>query len=338
MKRARAKVDLGVVIGVLLGLAVITAVLSVVFWDTTGDSGSGLSDEYTYDLTSLPPIDLGLIKYGQVAEYKLGAPAMGVAVGPGDSIYVAVDNAIRVLDAAGNVLRTITTGPYIRCLAVDADHTVYAGFEEHVEVFGPDGGRAAAWAALGQRAVITSIAVGKEDVFVADAGNRVVVRYDKSGKLVSEIGRKDARRDIAGFVIPSPHFDVAIAPDGLLRVVDPGRHLVEAFDFAGDRRFSWGRAGTAVEAFCGCCNPVAIAILPNGNIVTAEKGIVRVKEYDGDGHLTAVVAGPEQLVDKERLADGAAAAFDVAVDSRGRVYVLDTIRRSVRVFEKKQTQ
>ena len=60
-------------------------------------------------------------------------------------------------------------------------------------------------------------AVTETEVFAADAGNRVILRYDKSGKLLRRIGEKDKERNVAGFIIPSPFFDVEIARDGLLR-------------------------------------------------------------------------------------------------------------------------
>jgi hypothetical protein len=109
-----------------------------------------------------------------------------------------------------------------RCLTVSGDDKIYVGMREHVEVYGGKGKRLAAWASLGKEAVLTSIAAARNDVFVADAGNRVVVRYDTSGKVVNRVGERDEQRNIPGFVIPSPYFDVAVAPDGLLRVVNPG--------------------------------------------------------------------------------------------------------------------
>ncbi|MHC4950479.1 MAG: hypothetical protein ACYTEU_05760, partial [Planctomycetota bacterium] len=109
----------------------------------------------------------------------------------------------------------------------------------------------------------------------------------------------------------------------------------------GDREWFWGRSGVDIEGFSGCCNPVALAILPGGGFVTAEKGLVRVKVYDADGEFVGVVAGPDQLgwiaplrvckTPEECKSKG----FDVAVDSAGRIYVLDTLRNVVRVFEKK---
>jgi hypothetical protein len=75
--------------------------------------------------------------------------------------------------------------------------------------------------------------------------------------------------------------------------------------------------------------------------VTCEKGLVRVKEYDEEGKLIGVVAGPDQLGWQaplrvcEKPEDCHARGLDAAVDGQGRIYVLDQVRNVVRIFEKK---
>jgi hypothetical protein len=167
--------------------------------------------------------------------------------------------------------------------------------------------------------------------------------------LINRIGEKSPERNIPGFVIPSPYFDLAVASDGLLRVTNPGRHRIEAYTFEGDLEFWWGEFSSRLEGFCGCCNPVNFAILPDDSFVTCEKGLVRVKIYNHKGNFVGVVAGPEQLVEGgasrvsefgagsgSREAGARAGGFDVAVDSRGRIFVLDTIKNVVRIFARKK--
>ena len=48
------------------------------------------------------------------------------------------------------------------------------------------------------------------------------------------IGARDPDRNIRGFVVPSPYFCVRMAPDGLLRVTNPGEHQIEAYTLDGD--------------------------------------------------------------------------------------------------------
>jgi len=212
--------------------------------------------------------------------------------------------------------------------------------KSRVEVFDAEGKRSAVWADLGPKAILTSLAAADADVLVADAGNRIVYRYDGSGKLVGRIGAKDPARNLRGFVIPSPCFDVAISSDGLVRVANPGTHRIEGYTLDGHLEVSWGTPSASIEGFCGCCNPANFAILPDGHFVTAEKGIPRVKIYGYDGKFVCVVAGPEILAPGETIVeetrpDVRLPVIDVAADSQGRVLVLDPGKGKVRVFELK---
>jgi DNA-binding beta-propeller fold protein YncE len=339
----RGKIRTEVVIGVLIALAVVVAIGAVVLVDTTGEKGSGLSQAYDLDAVKLAEFDPNLILYAET-----GAPiptgfdqSRALTLDAGGRVYVAGDEAIRVLSKTGNLERVIGLSGEPRCVAVSAGDNIYVGVKDHVEVFDTAGQRLASWEGLGERAFLTSIAVSKNDVFVADAGNAVVLRYDTTGELVGRIGEKDPERNIPGIHVPSPYFDLAVAPDGLLRVVSPGRLRIEAYTFDGDLEFWWGENSMRIEGFCGCCNPVNFAMLPDGSYITAEKGLIRIKVYEPDGSFKGVVAGPEQLVEGgaarvfESVDDAQASGFDVAVDADGRVYVLDTIENTVRVFVEK---
>jgi len=359
MKCRKAMTTANLLIVLLVALAVLVCIVAVVQLDVTGKKGSGLGKEFTFEVDTY--IDPNLILYEESAQpiSTAFAASSAVAVGPNDCLYVAGDKAIKVFSENGSLLATMELADKPagagagkpRSLAVSDDGKVYVGMPDHVEVYDGQGNQLASWDNLGRDAVLTSIAVSKADVFVADAGNRIVLHYDTTGKLINRIGGKAASvgapeggedRNVPGFVIPSPHFDLAVAKDGLLRVVNPGRRRIEAYTLDGDFEFSWGESSVAVEGFCGCCNPVNFALLPDGGFVTCEKGLVRVKVYDSEGRFVGVVAGPDQLIEagQARICEFPdqcqAGAFDVAVDSKGRVFVLDTVKNLVRVFSKKK--
>jgi hypothetical protein len=328
----------------LIAFAAVIAVLAALRLDITGGRGSGLGQAYVYDVTDLASIDPNLILYEESADAirtRFRASA-AIAVDSGRNIYVAGDSGLRTFGAGGDLLGDVELADAPRCLTVSGDDRIYIGMKEHVEVYDGTGKRLASWASLGNEAVLTSIAVAETDVFVADAGNRIVVHYDDGGKVINRIGARDEQRNIPGFVIPSPYFDVAVAPDGLLRVVNPGRLRIEAYTFDGDLEFWWGEFSSGIEGFTGCCNPVNFAMLDDGSFVTCEKGLVRVKVYDPAGAFVGVVAGPEQLVQggTARIcyfpAQCQAGGFDVAVDNTGRVLVLDAIKNVVRIFSRRK--
>jgi hypothetical protein len=358
MDKRLGATDIRVFVGVFIGLVVIVAIVAMLRLDATGEKGSGLGTDFKYSLEQLAKIDPNLILYEEsIRPINTGFELThAVAVDFKGYIYVAGDNAIRVFENSGKLLNEIELSEAPRCLAIeiadDVEDTsnnlkIYVTMKDHVEIYNGRGKLLSRWQGLGDDAVLTSIAVSKKDVFVADAGNRIVLRYDKAGTIINRIGRKDEDRNIPGFVIPSPYFDVAVGRDGLLRVVNPGIHKIEAYTFEGDLEFSWGEFSSGVKGFCGCCNPVNFAILqgddPSGaddSFVTCEKGLTRVKVYDPFGEFIGVVAGPEQLVEggKVEICDTPVecqlGGFDVAVDVGGRVFVLDTIKNIVRIFSR----
>ena len=340
MNRINGTINIKIIIGVLITLAVVVAVVAVVRLDVLGSKGGGLGKKFKYDVDKLAKIDPNLILYEESAgAIKTGfANSHGIAVDSKGSVYVAGDKAIRIYAQSGVRLSEVKLEDMPRCLTVTEDGTIYAGMKDHVELYDAQGQRQASWESLGEKAILTSIVVSEGNVLVADAGNRIVIRYDMAGNIINKIGKKDSFRNIPGFVIPSPYFDIAVPKDGLLRVVNPGRLRIEAYTLEGDIEFWWGQPTVALEGFCGCCNPVNIAILPDGGFVTCEKGLVRVKVYNSDGSFVGVVAGPEQFgaggkssictLPEECQTGG----FDVAVDKEGRIFVLDTVDNIVKVF------
>jgi len=293
--------------------------------DTGQPSGDSLAD--------LRKTDPKLIKYQEVGTIKTGfMDARGIAVGPDNHVYAVGDRKIRVFGLDGSLKSEIPLKGNAECVAVDNDGTIYTGLLDHVELFLKDGSPSAVWESLGPRAFITSIAVTTSDVFVADAGGRVVLRYDKSGAVVKRIGEKDEARNVPGLVIPSHHCDVAMAPDGLLRVVNPGRHRIEAYTLDGDLEQSWGRSAAGPDGFPGCCNPTDIAILANGDVVASDKGLFRVKSYRTDGEFIGMVAGTESFEDLFVKGDNDNfAGIDLAVLG-DRILVLDPSTGTVRIY------
>jgi hypothetical protein len=297
---------------------------------------------FAYNVERLRKTDPKLIHYEEVGRFTgPNTEPRRMVIGPDDRVYIAGGNAVSVLDRDGGRLMEVGLGTAARCVAVAGDGTIYTGVRDHVEVFDAKGKRLATWDSPGKRTWFTGLAVGENDVFAGDAGNRVVLRYDKSGKLVGRIGEKNKERNIPGLIMPSPYLDVKLARDGLLRVNDSGRHRVEAYTPTGDLEFSWGKPSNAIEGFCGCCNPIGLALLPDGCCVTCEKGLPRVKVYSPEGEFESVVAGAESFVENANATfvkgteDCRLGGLDAAVDSQQRIYILDLVANDVRVMRHK---
>jgi hypothetical protein len=69
---------------------------------------------------------------------------------------------------------------------------------------------------------------------------------------------------------------------------------------------------------------VNLAVTPEGNIVTAEKMIARVKVFSPDGTLIAFI-GPENF-------DQNCRNLHLAVDSAGRILAADPVERVIKIF------
>lgn len=336
-------------LGAILVIAAATLVAAWTVWkvDRSGKNGNALPNEFNYQIEQYKKIDPALIAYRDVLVFPANVEnAKAVAIGPADRIHVAGDRVVHVFDPKGAEIQTIELEGPPSCIAVaplghSREGTVFVGIGDHVELFDSEGNRTAAWPSLGAKAVLTSIAVSEDDVFVADAGQSRVHRLNLDGKVLGAIGDYADKNNRAAFAVPSPFFDVAIHPDGWLRVVNPGALRVEAYSLDGNLELFWGKGGAEIDRFFGCCNPANIAVFPDGRYVTAEKGLIRVKIYSADGHFESVVAGPESFganaaSANESLSDHEYTAVDVAIDGNQRVIVLDLTTAQVHVFEPSQ--
>jgi len=316
----------------------VMAVLSTIAAQRVQGAESKSTNPFAYDVSHLQKTDPKLIAYEETARWKAPhAEAKRIAPGPDDTLYVCSGNYLTAVSRSGEPGIEIAASEPTRCCAVAKDGTIYLGLRDHIEVFDGKGVRKAAWESAGKKAWLTGIAATENDVYAADAGNRVILRYDKSGKLVRRIGEKDKERNIPGFIIPSPFFDVEIARDGLLRVNNPGRHRMELYTPEGDFEGSWGVTSMGITGFCGCCNPINFALLPDGKYITCEKGLPRVKVYSSTGEFESVVAGVETFSENARAcgpSDCTAGGLDAAVDSQGRIYILDVVTGDVRAMKR----
>ena len=313
-------------------LTLLLAVMLFMSWDMFFNKPDGRVNPYVYDLKSLKTGDTALIMYSEVQHFDPALPAMhGIAIDNSDHIYICGENLIKIFDKTGKTEIEFAVRGMANCIHAGRDGRIYLGMQDHIEIFTSTGKLLMKWKSCGDQAIITSIAVTGKEVFIADAGNKVVYEYDLSGNLVKKIGETDPARGIPGFVVPSPYFDLGIGRNRELWVVNPGRHHVEQYDREGNLISSWGESSMTMEGFCGCCNPSNFALLSDGSFVTSEKGIERIKIYWPNGVFRGVVAGPDSFVEGTK-------GIDIAVDSKDRILALDPEKKEIRVFTLKKPQ
>lgn len=314
--------------GRLAGGGVLLAVVAALVWAAwPKDRPAELGESFRYDIASLKRVDPARLVGRERAPIPVPVDSpSALAVDGSNRLYVGGASEIAVLEPDGRLLRRWSVVSPVTCLAADAGGGLVVGHRSRIVVLAPDGSTRAAWDLPGSNAVLTAVAVAGEDVFAADAGQRLVWRFSRDGRLLGRIGDRNTERDFPGFVIPSPYFDLAIGPGGDLWVVDPGRHKLIQFSPAGEAMSSWQREGMDIEGFSGCCNPSHIAIRADGSFVTSEKGLVRIKIHAPTGALTGVLAGPDRFAEETR-------GIDLAVDGAGRILALDPVKAVILVFE-----
>ncbi len=256
--------------------------------------------------------------------HKFEKSLSGIAVGAGDRIYALGDGEIRIFEANGVPLRKWKAAANASCLATGSDRRVYVGAAGRVEVYEADGTHAGGFAAgdKDRPAHITAIQIFGKEILVADAAARIIRRYDATGRQLGLIGD---RNKTGGFMLPNRTLDFDVDPKGIVHATDTGRHRVSAWTLEGSLLGHFGKFGMRnPEDFVGCCNPVNVALSPDGTVVTAEKMVARVKVYGTDGKLLAVI-GPEHF-------DPNCIHIHLAVDSKGRILAADPVRREIKIF------
>jgi hypothetical protein len=249
---------------------------------------------------------------------------LDIAVDGSDQVLALGDGHIRVFTASGAPVRQWPAGSGAECLTAGPDGRIYVGGAGRVDVF-ESGGRRVGGFVFGDAAKppsVSAIAAHGPDILVADATARIVRRFDATGRQHNLIGDQGKTKT---FMLPNGRLDLDVDRAGVVRATDTGRHHVTAWTLDGTPIGAFGRFGMRDPAdFVGCCNPMNVATTPDGKVVTSEKMVARVKVFEPDGRLLAVI-GTEHF-------DPMCTQIHLAVDSKGRILAADPVRRRILVF------
>jgi hypothetical protein len=249
---------------------------------------------------------------------------LDVAVDDADQVVALGDGHVRVFTAGGEPVRQWRADDSAECLTVGEAGRIYVAGAGRVEVFEAGGGRAGGFT-FGDAAKppsVSAIAVHEADVLVADASARIIRRFDAAGRQRNLIGDQGRTKT---FMLPNGRLDLDVDRAGVVRATDSGRHQVTAWALDGAPLGKFGKFGMQDPAgFVGCCNPMNVATTPDGKVVTSEKMVARVKVFEPDGRLLALV-GTEHF-------DPMCTQIHLDVDSKGRIFAADPVRRRILVF------
>ncbi len=132
---------------------------------------------------------------------------------------------------------------------------------------------------------------------------RICIFDRETGKLLKEI---EGLRACCGIL------DFDINEKGEFIVGNLGAFRVTGYSPEGKHEFDFGQRGQSIDEFVGCCNPVSVASLSTGAIVTVEKQPTRVKIYSKSG--ARAVDGVYELVK-------GCTYIPLAVDSKDNLYL-----------------
>ena len=298
-------------------IAIIVVVIFAVFivWDIS--TGSLFTDRKPVEATIAITHPDPAWQMSLTHEFP-GAKLKAVAAVPGGRMAVGGEYFLSMLDSEFNVLWDIDTWESIEAIASHGN-IVYAATENTIMLYTLAGDFITEWGPYEDNSLITSLSANDNYVVVADASFKRVWVLNHDGGVVEFFGHAGEK-----FIIPSPSFDITILPDNSILVVNPGKQRIETRDLKGNVLTYFGEAGLAPGAFSGCCNPSHFAMLDDSHVVTAEKGMGRIKVMNLDGSLTEYVAIPDDLPTTQPL--------DLAVCDKGRILAASSADSKLYIF------
>lgn len=307
---------------ILLGL--IAAGIIIVDFNQNKPGHRG-GNPYQYDMESLSAVDPDIITHRESRNLTLSLEKpTGIAYHDG-RIYLTGDQKLLIIEPSGLLVHDVSL-PDSPISVAAGDQFIAVTTQRNLLILDLQGQLMATWDDFYDTSLLSSVAIYKQHVFVADAGRRRVYRYSGQGVRELEMDGKRDATDAHGFIVPSGCFDLAVNDFGELWVANPGKHALENYSLDGVLRGYWEASFSDVSGFSGCCNPAHFTFLPDGNFVTSEKGIIRIKEYTPWGNLVGVVAAPSKFIEEGNVPD-------ITADSNGTIYAMDPDKRIIRIFE-----
>jgi hypothetical protein len=278
---------------------------------------------FEYNVDEFKKVDPALIHYNEVRQIKVKIEgSAGISTWDGN-IYLAANNAVSIISPEGRLLKQVSIANDTRAIAVNDQYIAVAGLA-NVHLYSHTGELQFSTQTVSDSSMFTSVALWGGDIVVADAGKRRVYIFERENMAV-EIEGISGVEQTHGFIVPSARFDLSVNNENELWVVNPGVHTLQQYTRRGALSTSWSKSSMLIEGFSGCCNPSHIAILANGDIVTSEKNIPRIKIYSPNGELLSVVAPPKVFGNNIE-------ASEVAVIGET-IVALDSEQSLIRIFE-----
>ena len=289
---------------------------------------------YIDDFKALKYIDSTLIGYQRINVIQSDIEkASGLAVNSRGQLFVCGEKELAIFNHSGSKTAVFPLDTAANCIAATEQH-IYLGQGSSIGVYNMEGSKHISWRTYNSDSYITSLVTTDENIFAADAVNKLVLAFSPGGSIIKEIGRKDTVNGVDGFLIPSMYFDLAAGSYNDIWIVNPGRLRVENYSSTGALRSIMWEERPENNGFTGCCNPAHFTLLPNGDFITYEKGVDKLKHFNIMGNFVCFVAGAGYFKGDADFGISGNLVKDLVSDSKGLVYILDYYGQ-INIFRKK---
>ncbi len=308
----------------VLALGVIAVVVVADYLSTR--PGKRPPNPFAFDVSEYESVEESQISHRETRQIRVAdSKAVHIAC-HNNTIYLLTTDYLQVITPQGEELHSFSLAQTPNCLFVCPDMGIVIAFENFLASFSHEGDIHFRSAPTPDNAVLTSVVVLEDKIFVADAGNKQILVFNRELEQTNTFKGESGVSASHGFILPSVHFDMAANHDDELWVVNPGLHSIQNYATDGRFRGQWGKPSFASEGFSGCCNPSYISFLSDGRFVTSEKGLVRIKIYKESGELESVVAPPDAFKNGLR-------APAIATAENNLIVALDFDKSMIRIFE-----
>jgi sugar lactone lactonase YvrE len=310
-----------------------------------------LADLNCFAADSLPPPRF-VLEWGKrgtaTGEFS---PNVGLAIGKNDEIYTSefVNHRIQRFTTDGKFLSAFDVQPHAGGIAVDAAGNVYVGHwnDNKVAAYSPTGKLVREWGRKGtgdgEFQLPGSVAIGPDGlVYVPDQGNSRVQKFTTDGKFVAKWGSHGkAPGQFGGNVgvgsrFAGPQF-VAFDSAGNVYATDADLKRVQKFTPDGKLLAHWGSGGSEPGGFgppplqrngkpATMGGPTGICV-DRLNRVWVSATNSRVQQFTNDGKYLRGIGGLGSKLGEFHVPHA------MAIDSRGFLYVSDTMNCRVQKFE-----
>ena len=270
-------------------------------------------------------------------EFKV--PPVGVSMDSKDQLYVLLtDGTVVTFDTTGKKVgafkadmtpapaaMTVADGKIYLFSTVTVEKVrEYQGKKVTVQeatgvnccIYGPTGTKDSELKLPGIMSATAAHFIGKE-LAIADYAKQSIVYFainGGEGKMTRKIDKV--------FRLCCGIFDFCPGADNEIVAANLGAFKVQTYKGSSRPSHEFGARGEKENEFHGCCNPVNVACLTDGSIVTVEKATTRVKIYDKRGKNEKIVNGLTELVE-------GCTTIPVVVDSKNMIYLASSQKRCI---------